>query len=379
MPYFDNAATSFPKPDCVLVAVEDCLRNYAANPGRSGHSMALKMDRAIYDTRERLCDFIGGEDPLRTVFTYNCTDSLNTAIHGFLRSGDHVVTTSMEHNSVNRPLMEMKNKGLIELTIVEGDRQGNITTEQIVTALRKNTSLVCMTHMSNLTGTIMPVEEVGKAIHGKAAFLVDAAQSIGVLPIHVQEMQIDMLCFPGHKGLFAPMGTGGLYIAPGVELQTIRQGGTGSFSQDFVQPQIMPDRLESGTPNGPGIIGLGAGLSFIEETGIDTLHQQEMKRMGQMIDGIQDEERILLYGPLDERQGPVLSLNIHGMDSAEVAYRLDQDYGIAVRPGLHCAPLAHKTIGTLDTGVVRFSFSYFNTEEEVDLAVDALRRIARGE
>lgn len=341
--------------------------------------MALKMDRAIYDTRERLCDFIGGEDPLRTVFTYNCTDSLNTAIHGFLRSGDHVVTTSMEHNSVNRPLMEMKNKGLIELTIVEGDRQGNITTEQIVTALRKNTSLVCMTHMSNLTGTIMPVEEVGKAIHGKAAFLVDAAQSIGVLPIHVQEMQIDMLCFPGHKGLFAPMGTGGLYIAPGVELQTIRQGGTGSFSQDFVQPQIMPDRLESGTPNGPGIIGLGAGLSFIEETGIDTLHQQEMKRMRQMIDGIQDEERILLYGPLDERQGPVLSLNIHGMDSAEVAYRLDQDYGIAVRPGLHCAPLAHKTIGTLDTGVVRFSFSYFNTEEEVDLAVEALRRIARGE
>lgn len=215
MTYFDNAATSFPKPDCVLAAVEDCLRNYAANPGRSGHSMALKMDRAIYDTRERLCDFIGGEDPLRTVFTYNCTDSLNTAIHGFLRSGDHVVTTSMEHNSVNRPLMEMKNKGLIELTIVEGDRQGNITTEQIVTALRKNTSLVCMTHMSNLTGTIMPVEEVGKAIHGKAAFLVDAAQSIGVLPIHVQEMQIDMLCFPGHKGLFAPMGTGGLYIAPG--------------------------------------------------------------------------------------------------------------------------------------------------------------------
>lgn len=376
MAYFDNAATTFPKPDSVVEAMVDCMKQYAANPGRSGHALALTMDRAIYAIRERLCDFIGGEDALRMIFTANCTDSLNLAIHGYLKPGDHVITTSMEHNSVNRPLMELKNRNHIELTFVEADRSGCITPEQIEGALRPNTSLVCVTHMSNLTGSIQPIEEIGRTLDGRAAFLVDAAQSIGVLPIDVVKMKIDILCFPGHKGLYGPMGTGGLYIRPHIRLQTIKQGGTGSFSQDFVQPELFPDRLESGTPNGPGIIGLGAGLRFVEEVGIQKIHEQEMHYFRQMVEALREDNRFLLYGPLDERHGPVLALNIKGMDSAEVAYRLDQEYDIQVRPGLHCAPGAHRTIGTLDTGVVRFSFSYFNTQEEVDLAIAALRTLA---
>lgn len=377
MPYFDNAATTFPKPEGVVSAVTECMQEYAANPGRSGHAMALKMDRAIYETRERLTKFVGGDDPLRLIFTYNCTDSLNLAIHGILKEGAHVVTTSMEHNSVNRPLMEHKNRGDIELTVVDADKEGRVDSRALLSAVRDDTALVCMTHMSNLTGTIQPVEEVGRALKDtKTVFLVDAAQSLGVLPVDISFMGIDLLCFPGHKGLYGPMGTGGLYVGKEILLHPIKQGGTGSFSQDFVQPELLPDALESGTPNGPGIIGLGEGLAFLEQTGIGAIHQKEMALFHRMKDGLHGVEGITLYGPLDERQGPVLSLNIEGMDSAEVAWHLDEKYEIQVRPGLHCAPLAHRTLGTIDTGAVRFSFSYFNTEEEVDLAVSALRAMA---
>lgn len=377
MPYFDNAATTFPKPARVLDAVFDCMKNYSANPGRSGHKLSLKLDRAIYDTRESLCSFIGGEDVLHTIFTFNGTQSLNMGIHGFVKKGDHVVTSSMEHNSVNRPLMHLKNTGFIDLTIVEADEFGCLTADDIENALTDKTTLVALTHMSNLTGTILPIEEIGKRIKGKARFLVDCAQSIGVLPIDVVRMNIDILAFPGHKGLFAPQGTGGLYINPEIELQTIIQGGTGSFSQDFLQPTIMPDRLESGTENGPGIVGMGEGLKFIQETGIDAIHEKEMRLAKRFVKGVREIEGTKLYGPLDDRQGPVVSMNLDGMDSAEVSYLLDQEYDIYVRPGLHCAPLAHRTIGTLDTGVVRFSFGYFNTEEEVDIALDALAHIAK--
>lgn len=378
MLYFDNAATTFPKPPVVLEAVFRCMEEYAANPGRSGHAPALKMDRAIYDVRERLCTFVGGEDPLRTVFTFNGTDSLNLAIHGCVRPGMHVVTTSMEHNSVNRPLQSLLRDGTITLTIVDADSAGRVRAEDVLNAVQEDTGLIVMTHMSNLTGTIQPVEEVGRRLDERVLFLVDAAQSIGVLPIDVQSMGIDLLAFPGHKSLFAPMGTGALYMAPHVTLKDQRQGGTGSFSQDFVQPDLLPDRFESGTPNGPGIIGLGAGLAFIEEQGLGAIHAHEMALWRRMVERLRDEERIALYGPRNEHQGPVLALNIRGLDSAEVAYRLDQEHGICVRPGLHCAPLAHRTIGTVDSGAVRFSFGYFNTIKEVEEAAAALLSIARG-
>lgn len=376
MPYFDNAATSFPKPDVVADAVYDCLKNYCANPGRSGHKLALKMDHKIYDTREALTSLIGGDDPLRMIFTFNGTDALNLAIHGFLQKGDHVVTSSMEHNSVNRPLYALKNSGFIDLTIVEADKNGCLTADDIEAAMTDRTTLVAITHMSNLTGTIMPIQEIGERIKGRARLLVDAAQSIGVLPIDVEKMHIDLLAFPGHKGLFAPQGTGGLYIGKDIELKEIKQGGTGSFSQDFLQPTILPDRFESGTENGPGIIGMGEGIRFINETGIDAIHEKEMRLAKRFVEGVKEITGIKLYGPLDERQGPVVSLNLPERDSAEVAYRLDQEYDICVRPGLHCAPFAHRTIGTLETGAVRFSFGYFNTEEEVDTAIQALRHIA---
>lgn len=378
MLYFDNAATTFPKPPAVLEAVFQCMEEYAANPGRSGHAPALKMDRAIYDVRERLCAFVGGEDPLRTVFTFNGTDSLNLAIHGCVRPGMHVVTTSMEHNSVNRPLQSLLRDGTITLTVVDADSKGRVRAEDVLNAVQEDTGLVVMTHMSNLTGTIQPVEEVGCGLDERVLFLVDAAQSVGVLPIDVQKMRIDLLAFPGHKSLFAPMGTGALYMAPHVTLKDQRQGGTGSFSQDFVQPDLLPDRFESGTPNGPGIIGLGAGLAFIEEQGLEAIHAHEMALWRRMVERLQNEERVELYGPLNEHQGPVLALNIRGLDSAEVAYRLDQEHGICVRPGLHCAPLAHRTIGTVDTGAVRFSFGYFNTIKEVEEAAEALLSMARG-
>lgn len=376
MPYFDNAATSFPKPEAVADAVYDCLKNYCANPGRSGHKLALKMDHKIYDTREALTSLIGGDDPLRMIFTFNGTDALNLAIHGFLQKGDHVVTSSMEHNSVNRPLYALKNSGFIDLTIVEADKNGCLTADDIEAAMTDRTTLVAITHMSNLTGTIMPIQEIGERIKGRARLLVDAAQSIGVLPIDVEKMHIDLLAFPGHKGLFAPQGTGGLYIGKDIELKEIKQGGTGSFSQDFLQPTILPDRFESGTENGPGIIGMGEGIRFINETGIDAIHEKEMRLAKRFVEGVKEITGIKLYGPLDERQGPVVSLNLPERDSAEVAYRLDQEYDICVRPGLHCAPFAHRTIGTLETGAVRFSFGYFNTEEELDTAIQALRHIA---
>ena len=295
---------------------------------------------------------------------------------GFLQKGDHVVTSSMEHNSVNRPLYALKNSGFIDLTIVEADKNGCLTADDIEAAMTDRTTLVAITHMSNLTGTIMPIQEIGERIKGRARLLVDAAQSIGVLPIDVEKMHIDLLAFPGHKGLFAPQGTGGLYIGKDIELKEIKQGGTGSFSQDFLQPTILPDRFESGTENGPGIIGMGEGIRFINETGIDAIHEKEMRLAKRFVEGVKEITGIKLYGPLDERQGPVVSLNLPERDSAEVAYRLDQEYDICVRPGLHCAPFAHRTIGTLETGAVRFSFGYFNTEEEVDTAIQALRHIA---
>ncbi|GMG98081.1 aminotransferase class V-fold PLP-dependent enzyme [Tepidimicrobium xylanilyticum] len=377
MVYFDNAATSFPKPDVVYESVMKAMKEYGANPGRSGHKLALRLGREIFETRELLANLFNIKNPMNLIFTFNCTESLNIAIKGILEKGDHVITTSMEHNSVLRPIKAMERQG-VEITIVKGDSAGRINPKDIEKSIKKNTKLIITTHISNLTGTIMPIEEIGKITKKKGIyFLVDAAQSAGVYPIDVEKMNIDMLAFPGHKGLLGPQGTGGLYIREGLDVRELSQGGTGSVSYELEQPNILPDRYESGTLNGPGIIGLGAGVKYIMEKGMDSIRKHEEELTMHFIEEITKINNVKVYGPLNvEEQGAVVSINIGNQDSSEISYILDQSYNIEVRPGIHCAPIAHETMGTLEQGTVRFSFGPFNTHEEIELGIKAIREIS---
>ncbi len=378
MTYFDNAATTFPKPEVVYRKIMEAMEGYGANPGRSGHKLALKMNRGIYDTRLSLSQLFNIGNPMNLIFTFNCTESLNLAIKGLLKPGDHVITTSMEHNSVLRPIKYMEKFG-VETTIVSANLLGEINPDDIKNSIKKNTKLIVTTHISNLTGTIMPIKEIGDIAKEKGIlYLVDAAQSAGVYSLDVTSMNIDMIAFPGHKGLLGPQGTGGLYIKEGLEIQETLQGGTGSMSESLLQPDMSPDRYESGTPNGPGIIGLGAGVEYIKSKGIDNIRKHEESLTKYFLEEASKINGIKLYGPCDiKKQAAVVSLNIKDYDSSEIAYILDEQYDIMVRPGLHCAPLAHKTIGTFDQGVVRFSFSPFNTMEEIEYAIKSLREIAK--
>ncbi|SHJ39114.1 cysteine desulfurase family protein [Geosporobacter subterraneus DSM 17957] len=376
MVYLDNAATTYPKPETVYQAMDRCMREYNANPGRSGHKMALASGRSIYKTRDLLCQLFHIDNPMQIIFTQNATDSLNLALKGLLKSGDHVVTTSMEHNSMLRPIMALEELG-VENTIVQCDPTGALDPKQIEAAIKPNTKLIAMTHASNVVGTLMPVEEVGAiARERKILLLVDAAQTAGVYPIDVQKMNIDLLAAPGHKGLMGPQGTGILYIREGIALRHMKEGGTGSKSEYLTQPEILPDRYESGTPNTPGIVGLGAGVAFILEEGIEKIRAHEEELTEYFLKQLKKIQGIVLYGPQDHRkQAAVISLNLGEEDSSEVSYVLDQVFDIAVRSGLHCAPMAHKTIGTFEQGTVRFSIGYFNTREDIDKAVEALMRI----
>lgn len=378
MIYFDNAATTFPKPEVVYDAIMTAMRGYGANPGRSGHKLALKSSRGIYETRELIGRLFNIKDPMNIILTFNATESLNIGIKGILKPGDHVITTSMEHNSVLRPIKYMEKYG-IESTIVQGDEMGRIKVSDIEKSIKPNTKFIVTTHVSNLTGTIMPVEKIGFMAKEKGIiYMVDAAQSAGVYDIDVEKMNIDLLAFPGHKGLFGPQGTGGLFIREGVVLESFFQGGTGSASHSLEQPEISPDKFESGTSNAPGIIGLGTGIKYILQRGITSIREYEEGLTKHFIEEASKIEGIRLYGPLNaNEQGAVVALNIKDADSSEVSYILDQEYDIAVRPGLHCAPLAHKTIGTLEQGVVRFSFGIFNTHEEIDICIKALKDIAK--
>lgn len=377
MTYFDNAATTFPKPETVYKNTMEAMRDYGANPGRSGHKLALKINRGIYNTREALANLFHIKNPMNMIFTFNCTESLNLGIKGILKPGDHVITTSMEHNSVHRPIKYLESIG-VESTIVQADHMGRIKPEDIRKSIKSNTKLIATTHISNLTGTIMPIEEIGGIAKSNGIiYLVDAAQSAGVYPIDVDVMNIDILAFPGHKGLLGPQGTGGLYIREGLNIQETFQGGTGSISHSLEQPDMSPDRYESGTPNGPGIIGLGAGIQYINTRGMDAIRNHEEQLTQYFIEEVNKIPGVKLYGPCDVRQqAAVVSLNIKDYDSSEIAYILDEQYDIMVRPGLHCAPLAHKTIGTFDQGAVRFSFSPFNTMDEIEYGIKAIREIA---
>lgn len=376
MIYVDNGATTFPKPKIVTDKIMECSLGYAGNPGRSGHKLAMKMDLEIYETREKICKLINGNEVLNVIFTFNATDSLNLAIKGVLEKGDHVVTTSMEHNSVLRPLNQLRKDGIIDLSIVYADNKGYIEPQKIFDAVTPNTKMIVTTHMSNVFGTIVDIKSIGEFCRdNNILYLVDAAQSIGVLDIDVQDMNIDLLAFPGHKALFGPMGTGALYIKEGIKVKPLKQGGTGSYSHSIDQPELYPDSLESGTPNGVGIIALGKGIDFINQVGLENIRNHEISLKNHFIDLLKDNDDIILYGTLDDRQGAVVSLNVKNMDSSEVSYILSDEFDIYTRPGFHCAPLAHKSLDTDELGAIRFSFGYFNTIEEVEQCVNALKNI----
>ena len=378
--YFDNAATSWPKPEETYAAMDRFSRSIGGSPGRSGHRLSIESGRVIMNTRESLARLFHIDDPFQLVFTKNATEALNLAIFGLYLPGDHVITSSMEHNSVMRPLRELESKGM-EVSVIRCSPQGEMDLQALMSAIRKPSKAICLTHASNVTGTIMPIQEVGNIAREHGLILcVDAAQTAGVLPIDVSEMNVDLLAFSGHKSLFGPQGTGGLYIRKGLEKQIgpLMVGGTGSRSEYELQPDFMPDRYESGTLNTAGLAGLGAGAEYILRKGIDHIRAKEILLTQCFLDGLKSISGVRTYGPGEAaRQISVVSFNIDGMTSSEVSFALDEQFGIMSRPGLHCAPSAHRTIGTFPEGTVRFSFGYFNTEEEISLALDALREISR--
>jgi cysteine desulfurase family protein len=377
MIYLDNAATSWPKPEQVYVAADTAFRNFSGNPGRSGHKLSLAASRRIEETRLLAARLFNIPKPESLSFTLNATDSLNLALKGVLCPGDHIITSSMEHNAVARPLEALKEKG-IEYTKVPVSPLNGANLDDIRSAIKKNTKLIVWCHVSNVCGTINPIEEIGAIARERGIlFLVDAAQSAGIFPIDVQKMNIDLLAFPGHKGLLGPQGTGGLYVREGLILSPLREGGTGSRSEELTQPPNGPDRYESGTQNTAGIAALGAGIQFILDEGIENIHAKEARLASRLIDGLSGLPGLRLYGPpAGLNRSGVVSLTLDSMDSAQVATILDQSFDIAVRSGLHCAPDAHRTLGTLTSGgTIRISAGYLNTDEDIDRCIHALKLI----
>ncbi|MGL4912591.1 MAG: aminotransferase class V-fold PLP-dependent enzyme [Romboutsia sp.] len=376
MIYLDNAATTYPKPEKVYDSIMDCMKNYCANPGRAGHKLAMKAAREIYDARENIAKLFNIDNPMTIVFTNNATDSLNLAIKGVVKKGDHIITTSMEHNSVIRPIKSLEKYG-IENTIVQCDKEGSLNTEDIKKAIKENTKLIVTTHASNVCGTIIDIKSVGDiARENKILYLVDASQTAGVYDINIKDINVDMIAAPGHKCLLGPQGTGILYIREGLNVDILKEGGTGSKSEDLFQPELTPDKYESGTHNTPGIVGLNEGVRFILEKGIDNIKAHEEDLCQYMLDRLEEVHNIVIYGPKDsKKRAAVISINITNIDSGEITFLLDSEYNIATRSGIHCAPLAHKTLGTIEQGAVRFSLGYFNTKEDIDRAVKALKEI----
>lgn len=376
--YLDNAATSYPKPPQVLTAMQQFQENIGANPGRSGHRASVEAGRVLYDGREALAELLGIEDPLNIAFTMNATMALNTALLGILERGDHVITSSMEHNSVARPLRWLEEKGTEVTRLSCNAAGGELDPDAVRRAIKANTKLVAVTHASNVSGTIMPLSQIG-AITRRfgVSLLVDAAQTAGAQPIDVEAMGIDVLAFTGHKSLFGPQGTGGLYVNPSLKVRPLLRGGTGSRSEEDVHPDFMPDRLESGTPNTVGVAGLGAGVRFILGTGVENIAAHKRRLTERFLAGLSRIDGVTIYGPGNgAEQAPIISLNIAGMECSEVGQSLDEEYGILVRCGLHCAPWAHETLATYPEGSVRISLGYFTCETDIDKTLDALREIA---
>jgi len=376
--YLNNAATSWPKPERVIEKLVWAATELLATPGRGG--AGVRSERVLFEVRESVARFIGAADSSRIVFTCNATAALNIAISGLLLPGDHVVTTSMDHNSVARPLARMEDDRRVAVTRVDADKDGILSVESVLGAVRPETALVILTHASNVTGTIQPLDEISDGLRSRAddrpRLLVDAAQTAGVLPIDVQASGIDMLAVPGHKALYGPSGTGFLYLAPDLVLDPIFEGGTGGQSTLRRQPKMLPERYESGTPNIPGIAALGEALNFIGEKGLGEIRRHETALFDLLVRGLGDIPGITLFGPCDSRQQvAVVSFRLDGMDPAELGGFLEEAMGIQVRVGLHCSPLSHRTIGSFPEGTVRVSPGLFNTRDDIDQLVEGVRKV----
>ncbi len=376
--YLDNASTTYPKPQRVYDVLATYLQTEGANPGRAGHRMAIEAGRTVEETRKLLSSFFDAEQSESVVFTYNCTDALNIGIKGCISPGDHVISTAIEHNSIMRPLRSMEKSGTITLTQLPVSMDGYLDPDDVRKAMTPRTRLVALSHASNVLGTVQPIKEAGRICreHG-ALLLVDVAQTAGILPVSMKNLEIDLLAMPGHKALFGPPGTGVLIVGKRAEISAFREGGTGVNSEHPTHPLEMPTRLEAGTPNTIGIAGLKAGLEFIIKETPEAIASHEQALLARFIDGVEDIPGIRLFGGnKTDRRVATASLNIEGASPLRIASALDSKFNIAVRPGLHCAPYVHRQLGTAPQGTVRVSMGYFNTADDVDFCLTALRQLA---
>jgi cysteine desulfurase family protein len=376
--YLDNGATSFPKPNSVAEAMTNYIVNIGGNVNRGSYDNSFEAENVVYETRELLCELFNFSKPENVVFTSNITHSLNIILKGFLKAGDHVIISSMEHNAVLRPLNALQDKG-VEHSVVPCNSLGQLNIYDLHKYLKPNTKAVLMTHSSNVCGTIMPFKEIGKFCReNNLYFIADTAQTAGSIPIDMEKMNIDILCFTGHKGLLGPQGIGGFLIKDELAKITnpLIEGGTGSFSEYEVQPNYMPDKFEGGTLNVPGIFGLNAALKYLKEKGINNIRDHEMNLTKLFLDNIKDVKGLKILGlPSSENRTSVVSIDFSNGDNGEISYILSKNYGISVRCGLHCAPLAHKTLNTFPNGTVRFAFGVFNTEDDVMYAANAIKEV----
>lgn len=375
--YLDNAASSWPKPPKVIEAMNRVVLEYSANPGRGSHKMAVQASRELFEARKNLSKLFNINNPNDISFALNATHALNQGIKGFVKPGDHVITTSIEHNSVRRPLEYLQNHKRVEVTYVPADEKGRVSLEKLEKSIQPNTTLFIGSHSSNLLGTILPVQEISDMIKkNDIKLFIDAAQSAGLLTVDVERMGIDLLAFPGHKGLLGPQGTGGLYIHPSLDIEPLLHGGTGSQSEAVEQPTVRPDRYESGTQNTVGIAGLNEGVKFVLNETVDKIHTKEWTLTQRLMQGLMSIKGINILGPaLGEEKTGITSFTLEGADPSEVAFILDQSFNIAVRSGYHCTPLSHKTAGTSEQGAIRASVSYFTTEKDIDYCIEAIKQI----
>lgn len=377
--YLDNAATTRRKPQTVIDAMQEFLTELNCSPGRGGYECAMQSGRKIMDARFLISDFFNAGEVESILFTKNVTESINYVIKGLLKKGDHVITTTLEHNAVLRPLNQLEEKGIIEVDYIESDKLGILNPTLIEEAIRDNTKLIMLNHASNVTGTILPAEEVGKiAKKHDIYYALDTAQTAGTIEIDFEKFNLDFLGFTGHKGLLGPQGIGGMALSESLaeEMETLIAGGTGSLSESVKQPDFLPDKFESGTLNTPGVIGLKAGIDYINKVGLEAIHNHETRLLKLFLDGVKDIDKITVYGSKDlDKKVPTVPLTVKGYDLGDLGFQLAEKFNIMVRSGLHCAPLAHKTIGTFPDGALRFSIGWHTTEEEIEYTLDTLRKL----
>ncbi|CAB1251167.1 Cysteine desulfurase [Clostridiaceae bacterium BL-3] len=377
--YLDNAATSYPKPNVVINTISNFMKNIGATAGRGAYKSAITADRLIFDCRNNICKLFNGKDPSKVIFTYNITDSLNILINGILNPGDHVITSSLEHNSVWRPLKTLQRDKNIQISQVPCTSKGITNPKDVEKLIRENTKFIVFTHASNVLGTIQPIREIGAlAKKHNIIFLVDSAQTAGAYPIDVQKDNIDILAFTGHKSLFGPTGTGGFLLNCATNIRPLKSGGTGEDSKNPYQPDFYPNKFEAGTLNVAGIVGLGEGIKYISNLGVENIRAKEDEVIEYALKRLEEIPKICIYGPKDPQKiVGVISFNIKGISGEEIAFKLDQEYDIMIRVGFHCAPTAHRIMGTYEIGAMRIGIGYFNTKKDIDILTDALKNIVK--